>query len=110
MNGNLSLLPLSTKPHLTPVRAVLVSRPRLFERLNGRLCHKPTLVSVTHGFGTTTWLSGWMANSGRAVARLSLEEDDSKPARFLHTVGQRDSHSGTSVANSMWQSPPRNAL
>jgi LuxR family maltose regulon positive regulatory protein len=42
-----------------------------------------TLISAPAGFGKTTLLSEWLANCGRAVAWLSLDEGDNDPARFL---------------------------
>jgi len=41
----------------TGLRASLVSRPRLIERLNAGLHRKLTLVSAPAGFGKTTLLS-----------------------------------------------------
>ena len=56
---------LQTKLHIpligpdpsTGLRARLVSRPRLIERLNARLRRKLTLISAPAGFGKTTLLS-----------------------------------------------------
>lgn len=42
-----------------------------------------TLISAPAGFGKTTLISEWMANSGRQVAWLSLDEGDSDLTRFL---------------------------
>ena len=50
---------LTTKLYIPPVRAELVSRPRLIERLNTRLHRKLTLISAPAGFGKTTLLSEW---------------------------------------------------
>ncbi len=42
-----------------------------------------TLISAPAGFGKTTLLSEWMANCGRPVAWLSLDEGDNDLTRFL---------------------------
>jgi LuxR family maltose regulon positive regulatory protein len=42
-----------------------------------------TLISAPAGFGKTTLTVEWIANRGRLVAWLSLDEGDSDPIRFL---------------------------
>ncbi|HEX6551485.1 MAG TPA: LuxR C-terminal-related transcriptional regulator, partial [Ktedonobacteraceae bacterium] len=42
-----------------------------------------TLVSAPAGFGKTTVLAQWLAQSGLPVAWLSLEAEDNDPTRFL---------------------------
>ncbi len=67
------------------VRPNLVPRQRLIEKLNQglQLGHKLTLISTPAGFGKTTLISEWVAGCERQAAWLSLEEEDSDPARFL---------------------------
>jgi len=55
----------------------------LIERLDEGLHRKLTLISAAAGFGKTTLLGEWVASSGRPAAWLSLDEEDSDPARFL---------------------------
>jgi LuxR family maltose regulon positive regulatory protein len=79
---------LTTKTHIPPVRAELVSRPRLIERLDEGLKCKLTLVSAPAGFGKTTLLSEWLharraASLPLTAAWLSLDEADNDPVRFL---------------------------
>jgi LuxR family maltose regulon positive regulatory protein len=66
------------------VRASLVPRPRLSERIEEGTERKLTLVSAPAGFGKTTLLSVWTSelSSGRSVAWLSLDAADNDPARF----------------------------
>jgi len=59
-----------------------VSRPRLTERLNQGLTRKLTLISAPPGFGKTTAVSGWIAQSDTAIAWLSLDDEDNDPIRF----------------------------
>jgi LuxR family maltose regulon positive regulatory protein len=94
---------LATKLHIPPLRARIVRRPRLFERLDAGLRHRLTLLSAPAGFGKTTLLSAWLQikDDGRRtkneekvvsppssplhpfrVAWLSLDENDNDPARF----------------------------
>ena len=73
---------LSTKLFIPRPRSILVSRPRLTERLNAGLDGKLTLVAAPAGFGKTTLLSEWIPQSPRCVTWLSLDEGDSDPPRF----------------------------
>ncbi|MBN1874600.1 MAG: hypothetical protein JXA33_10255 [Anaerolineae bacterium] len=72
------------------LRASLVPRPRLIERLDEglRLGRKLTLVSAPPGFGKTTLITEWLCDKTRAppshsIAWLSLDEADNDPARFF---------------------------
>jgi LuxR family maltose regulon positive regulatory protein len=74
---------LATKLHIPRPRTQLVSRARLVERLQQGLAGPLTLVSAPAGFGKTTLLAQWCAQSGMPVAWLSLEAEDNDPTRFL---------------------------
>ena len=76
---------LATKLYVPPLRPEIVPRPRLIERLNEGLSsdRKLTLISAPAGFGKTTLVSEWIADSGRPTAWLSLDEGDNDPACFL---------------------------
>ncbi|MEJ2267318.1 MAG: hypothetical protein P8X95_28160, partial [Anaerolineales bacterium] len=73
---------LSTKLFIPRPRSILVSRPRLTERLNAGLDGKLTLIAAPAGFGKTTLLSEWIPQSPRCVTWLSLDEGDNDPSRF----------------------------
>jgi LuxR family maltose regulon positive regulatory protein len=75
---------LQTKLYVPPPRPELVPRPRLIERLEEglRLGCRLTLVSAPAGFGKSTLVTGWLAESGRSAAWLSLDEGDNDPVRF----------------------------
>src|SRR5215210_4128810 len=75
---------LLTKLTVPTVRASLVPRSRLSERLEEGTERKLTLVSAPAGFGKTTLLSVWTSemSSSRSVAWLSLDAADNDPARF----------------------------
>ena len=73
---------LTTKLYLPPVRANLVARPRLIQRLNEGLTRKLTLVSAPAGFGKTTLVSEWIPHSRWCVVWVSLDEGDNDPTRF----------------------------
>ena len=77
---------LATKLYVPPPRPSVVSRPRLIERLNEGMERKLILISASAGFGKTTLLSAWIADCGRPVAWLSLDEADSDLSRFLTYV------------------------
>ncbi|MEJ2596977.1 MAG: tetratricopeptide repeat protein [Anaerolineales bacterium] len=74
---------LQTKLSIPPVRADLVPRPRLLQRLNEGLSGKLTMVSAPAGFGKTTLLAHWARGSSLPVTWLSLDESDNEPVRFM---------------------------
>ena len=74
---------LATKLHRPLPRAHLVRRPQLAARLTQGVMGPLTLVSAPAGFGKTTLLAQWLAESGMPVAWLSLEPGDNEPVRFL---------------------------
>ncbi len=73
---------LRTKLYIPPKRPHLVVRPRLTERLNDGLSRKLTLISAPPGFGKTTAISDWIAQSRCAVTWVSLDDGDNDPVRF----------------------------
>jgi len=80
----------TTKLYVPPLRAHLIQRPRLVERLEEglRLGHRLTLISAPAGFGKTTLITDWWHGRretapSAALAWLSLDEHDNDPARFL---------------------------
>jgi LuxR family maltose regulon positive regulatory protein len=77
---------LTTKLYVPPVRAKLVSRSRLIQRLNGGLDRRLTLVSASAGFGKTTLLSEWSQSCKRPIAWVSLDEGDNDLLHFLSYV------------------------
>jgi LuxR family transcriptional regulator, maltose regulon positive regulatory protein len=92
---------LKTKLTAPPLRAALVSRPRLLDKLDSGLSGRLTLVSAPAGFGKTTLVSEWYyrwskgkqlpSDRGRLlctpypekISWLSLDVDDNDPVRFL---------------------------
>lgn len=77
---------LTTKLSFPPLRANLIPRPHLVEKLTNSI-HAPfTLVSAPAGYGKTTLLSEWRVGTGKnyPAAWLSLDTDDNEPARFLN--------------------------
>ncbi len=74
---------LATKHHVPRPRTHLVPRAHLVERLQQGVERALTLVSAPAGFGKTTLLAQWFAQSGMPVAWLSLEAEDNDPTRFL---------------------------
>jgi len=73
---------LTTKLYIPPLRSDLVPRPHLYDRLNEGSNRKLTLVSAPAGFGKSTLVSGWLAESGVQAAWLSLDQGDNDPVRF----------------------------
>jgi LuxR family maltose regulon positive regulatory protein len=74
---------LSTKLTIPPLRARLVDRSRLIQKLNlGSECGF-MLVSAPAGYGKSTLLSTWLSQLNYPAAWLSLDAGDNDPARFL---------------------------
>ena len=74
---------LATKFHMPRLRPQLVPRSILIERIQQGMEHALTLISAPAGFGKTTLLAQWVAESGMPVSWLSLEPEDNEPVRFL---------------------------
>src|SRR5205085_11047062 len=77
---------LLTRLHVPRPRTHLVPRSHLTERLQQGVERALTLISAPAGFGKTTVLAQWLAQSGLPVAWLSLEAQDNDPTRFLSYV------------------------
>lgn len=73
---------LQTKLYIPPPRQHLVSRPTITAKLRAGLLHPLTLIAAPAGFGKTTLVSEWIAQTAAAVAWLSLDDDDNEPPRF----------------------------
>jgi LuxR family transcriptional regulator, maltose regulon positive regulatory protein len=76
---------LETKLTRPPVRTEYVARVEPIELLRAGSKRALTIVAAPPGFGKTTLLAAWLAESER-VAWLSLDEDDNDPARFFAYV------------------------
>jgi len=77
---------LTTKLHVPPLRSGHVPRPRLVGKLNPGPDGRITLVSAPAGYGKTTLVVEWLAQSQSTapkVSWLSLDEHDNDPVRFL---------------------------
>ncbi|HEX6555617.1 MAG TPA: LuxR C-terminal-related transcriptional regulator [Ktedonobacteraceae bacterium] len=104
---------LSTKLHVPRLRAQLVSRPQLTEHFQAGIQGSLTLISAPAGFGKTTLLAQWRAESHMPVAWLSLETEDNEPVRFfsylIATLQTLDPGIGTSALG-LLQTPQPAAL
>ena len=74
---------LATKLHAPRPRIHLVPRAHLVKHLERGAESALTLVSAPAGFGKSTLLAQWVAESAMPVAWLSLEAEDNDPTRFL---------------------------
>ena len=76
---------LKTKLHVPPALQVLISRPRLEEKLEGASECRLILVSAPAGSGKTTVLAQWLRppqDEKRPLAWVSLDRLDNDPVRF----------------------------
>src|SRR6266571_9027519 len=74
---------LLTKLHVPRPRTHLVPRSHLVGRLQQGAERALTLVSAPAGFGKTTLLAQWLAESGTPAAWVSLGPQDNDPTSFL---------------------------
>jgi LuxR family maltose regulon positive regulatory protein len=74
---------LSTKLSIPPLRARLVHRSRLVQRLNQGLECGFMLVSAPAGYGKSTLLGEWLAQLDIPAVWLSLDEKDNDLSRFI---------------------------
>jgi LuxR family transcriptional regulator, maltose regulon positive regulatory protein len=79
----MSLPLLQTKLYAPPLRLHLVPRNHLLDRLRNNAARPLTLVCAPAGFGKSTLVSAWIAQSDQPVAWLALDDDDNDPTRFL---------------------------
>ncbi len=82
----MNFLLLHIKLHRPQTTADLISRPRLFERLERGWNRKLTLICAPAGYGKSTLAAAYMATCPRPAAWLSLDETDSDLYRFLTYV------------------------
>ena len=74
-----------TKFYIPRPRESLIRRPRLSERLRQATRTKVTLISAPPGFGKTTMLADWLADSASddvIPVWLSLEATDNESVAF----------------------------
>ncbi len=74
---------LATKLHIPRPRPHLVVRSHLIAQLQQGMERTLTLVSAPAGFGKTTLLAQWLAESGTPAAWVSLGPEDNDPTSFL---------------------------
>jgi LuxR family maltose regulon positive regulatory protein len=77
---------MATKLHVPRPRTSLVPRTHLVEQLQQGMEHALTLLSAPAGFGKTTLLAQWLAESGLPAAWVSLGPEENDPTRFLAYV------------------------
>ncbi|HSG42180.1 MAG TPA: LuxR C-terminal-related transcriptional regulator [Anaerolineales bacterium] len=73
---------LTTKLYIPQLNINLVPRLHLYERLDEGLTRKLTLISAPAGFGKSTLVTSWLAESNKTAAWLSLGKGDNDPVRF----------------------------
>jgi len=74
---------LKTKLYIPTPSASKVIRAHLLDRLHEIEKKNLTIISAPAGFGKTTLLAEWIAQTSLSVAWLSLDDGDNDPYRFL---------------------------
>ncbi len=77
---------LTTKLTIPQSRVDLVPRPQLIARMQSGLRRKLMMIVAPAGYGKTTLLSTWTAQSDIPVAWVSLDERDNEALRFWSYV------------------------
>ena len=75
---------LATKLFAPELRPNSLPRDHLIEQLNEGLSGKLTVVSAPAGYGKSTLVGQWLANSQRPYAWLTVDERDNDLHRFLY--------------------------
>lgn len=73
---------LTTKLHVPRASSHLLSRPRLFQRLDRGLERPLTILAAPAGFGKTTSLCTWLQHAPTPAAWVSLDAGDDEPIQF----------------------------
>jgi LuxR family maltose regulon positive regulatory protein len=73
---------LATKLYTPQLDVDFVVRKRLYDFLEDGMTRKVVLVCAPAGFGKSTLVSGWLSETGRSAAWLSLDQGDNDPVRF----------------------------
>jgi LuxR family maltose regulon positive regulatory protein len=79
---------LATKFFIPPLRASLVHRQRLLDRLDEcvQKGERLILISTPAGYGKTTLLVEWVQKSNTPIAWLSLDVGDNDPVKFMTSL------------------------
>ncbi len=77
-----SLHLLTTKLSVPSARLNMVTRPRLMQQMNATMRSTLTLIAAPAGWGKTTLLRAWHADSNWPLAWVSLDASDNDPIRF----------------------------
>src|ERR1044071_516884 len=83
--GSRALQVLETKLFVPRSRSGLVSRPRLLDRISLGGAQKLTIVVAPAGFGKTTLVAEWLADSSiteAAAGWVSLDPSENEPKTF----------------------------
>src|SRR5690242_3837687 len=73
---------LATKMAVPPLRADVVVRDRLIERLRHGRDNRLSLIAAPAGFGKTTLLAGWIHGDSVPVGWVTLDSADDDLTRF----------------------------
>ncbi|MBK8137269.1 MAG: hypothetical protein IPK52_15820 [Chloroflexi bacterium] len=80
------MLLLNTKLSIPPLRPSHVQRVDLVQKLDKLQEHKLALIVASAGYGKTTLLSEWIAQSELKVVWFSIDAGDNEPIRFWDYV------------------------
>ena len=94
---------LASKLNVPGLRADLVPRPRLAQRLDEGRARGLVLACAPAGYGKTVLLAEWVRRGRHRVAWLSLDAGDNDPARFWRHAVAFGSPGGDVILQAMLQ-------
>lgn len=74
---------LATKLFIPSIRANLVDRPKLLQKLDDAAKCKLILVTAPAGYGKTTLVAAWVASKDHPAAWVSLDQSENDPLLFI---------------------------
>lgn len=80
------------------VRASVIDRRALFDRLECAMSGRVTVLSGPAGSGKTFLLRSWLESTGQSAAWVNVEPDESDPAEFCRSVLDAVEATGLDVA------------
>ncbi len=80
------MLLLNTKLNVPPMRLLHVQRVELIQKLNKLQGYKLALIVASAGYGKTTLVSEWIAQSRMRAVWFSIDKGDNDPVRFWDYV------------------------
>lgn len=87
---------------ITIPRCPMVPRPHLVARVEEHVRGKVTVISAPAGWGKTTLLAEWAAQTASAVAWISLGREDNTPTGFFRSLAGAVNRTHPGTVDDVW--------